>query len=134
MRVARWAAYFVDSTSRVVESAQASPGDRGAPGVRRAAELLGRPLPEVVDALGNGSRVTAQDTVAFTCWVAATHLDDYPAAVRACVEAGGDVDTTAAIVGGIVAAYTGVPPSVGCPPTGWPPGSRYPRRGVGAPG
>jgi ADP-ribosylglycohydrolase len=27
--------------------------------------------------------------------------------VRACIEAGGDVDTTSAIVGGIVAAYTG---------------------------
>ncbi|MEV2240859.1 ADP-ribosylglycohydrolase family protein [Micromonospora sp. NPDC049891] len=84
-------------------------------GVRRAAGLLGRPLPEVVDALGNGSRVTAQDTVAFTCWVAATHLGDYPAAIRACVEAGGDVDTTAAIAGGIVAAHTGVATDGGVP-------------------
>lgn len=33
---------------------------------------------------------------------------DYPAAVTACVEAGGDADTTAAIAGGIVAAHTGV--------------------------
>ncbi|WBB89664.1 ADP-ribosylglycohydrolase family protein [Verrucosispora sp. WMMC514] len=163
MRVAPLGAYFADSTSRVVEAAQASAevthahpegiagavavavaaaravrarldGDRPDPGrllagvaaavdpatevhrsVRRAAELLGRPLPEVVDALGNGSRVTAQDTVAFTCWVAATHLDDYPAAVRACVAAGGDVDTTAAIVGGIVAAYTGVATGRGVP-------------------
>ncbi|MDM4718405.1 ADP-ribosylglycohydrolase family protein [Micromonospora sp. WMMA1363] len=84
-------------------------------GVRRAAGLLGRPLPEVVDALGNGSRVTAQDTVAFTCWVAARHLEDYPAAIRACVEAGGDVDTTAAIVGAVVAAYTGVGTPGGVP-------------------
>ncbi|MEV6518234.1 ADP-ribosylglycohydrolase family protein [Micromonospora chalcea] len=77
-------------------------------GVRRAATLLGHPAAEVADALGNGSRVTAQDTVPFTLWVAATLLHDYPAAIRACVEAGGDVDTTAAIVGGTVAAYTGV--------------------------
>jgi ADP-ribosylglycohydrolase len=56
--------------------------------------------------LGNGEQVTAQDTVPFTLWVAAKHLDDYPAAIRACVEAGGDADTTSAIVGGIVAAYT----------------------------
>ena len=55
----------------------------------------------------------AQDTVPFTLWVAATHLADYPSAVLACVEAGGDVDTTAAIVGGIVASYTG---KAGIPP------------------
>ncbi|WBB69755.1 ADP-ribosylglycohydrolase family protein [Micromonospora sp. WMMD812] len=83
--------------------------------VRRAADLLGRPLPQVVAALGNGSRVTAPDTVAFTLWVAATRLDDYPAAIQACVEAGGDVDTTAAIVGGVVAAYGGVGTPGGVP-------------------
>jgi ADP-ribosylglycohydrolase len=57
--------------------------------------------------LGNGSRVTAQDTVPFAAWAAATFLDNYPAAITACVEAGGDVDTTGAIVGGIVAVHTG---------------------------
>lgn len=86
--------------------------------VRRAVGVLGRGLPEVVDELGNGSRVTAQDTVAFTLWVAATHLDDYPTAIRTCVEAGGDVDTTAAIVGAIVAAHTGVGTPRGVP-DGW---------------
>ncbi|OZV78792.1 hypothetical protein CA850_18875 [Micromonospora echinospora] len=84
------------------------PGGEVHRGVRRAADLRDRSLAEAVDALGNGSRVTAQDTVPFTLWVAARHLADYPAAIRACVEAGGDVDTTAAIVGGVVAAYTGV--------------------------
>jgi len=59
---------------------------------------------EAAYVLGNGSRVTAQDTVPFTLWVAAHHLDDYRAAITACVKAGGDVDTTAAIVGGIIAA------------------------------
>ncbi|MFE9693317.1 ADP-ribosylglycohydrolase family protein [Micromonospora sp. NPDC005806] len=87
-------------------------------GVRRAVALLGHPAGEVVAALGNGSRVTAQDTVPFTLWVAATHLDDYLAAIRVCVEAGGDVDTTAAIVGGVVAAYTGVGLPGGVP-EGW---------------
>ncbi|SCG61434.1 ADP-ribosylglycohydrolase [Micromonospora echinaurantiaca] len=91
------------------------PGSEVHRGVRRAVELLGRPLPAVVDALGNGSRVTAQDTVAFTLWVAAVHLDDYPAAIRACVEAGGDVDTTAAIAGAVVAAHTGVGTPGGVP-------------------
>ncbi|MEU7173385.1 ADP-ribosylglycohydrolase family protein [Micromonospora tulbaghiae] len=87
-------------------------------GVRRAAALLGHSAAAAADALGNGSRVTAQDTVPFTLWVAATLLHDYPAAIRACVEAGGDVDTTAAIVGGIVAAYTGVGAPGGVP-EGW---------------
>lgn len=84
-------------------------------GVRRAADLRDATLTEAVDALGNGSRVTAQDTVPFTLWVAARHLADYPAAIRACVEAGGDVDTTAAITGGVVAAYTGVGVAGGVP-------------------
>ena len=78
-----------------------------------AKRLLGRSVAEAAYELGNGSRVTAQDTVPFALWVAATHLDDYPAAVTACVEAGGDVDTTAAIVGGVVAAFTSLGTSVG---------------------
>ncbi|MEU0543156.1 ADP-ribosylglycohydrolase family protein [Nocardia sp. NPDC005978] len=81
---------------------------RVAAGIRRARTLLGRSLPEAAYELGNGAQVSAQDTVPFTLWVAATHLTDYPAAITACIEAGGDADTTAAIVGGIVAANTGV--------------------------
>ncbi|MFE2958190.1 ADP-ribosylglycohydrolase family protein [Nocardia tengchongensis] len=81
---------------------------RTADGVRRARGLLGRSVAEAAYELGNGAQVTAQDTVPFTLWAAATFLDDYPAAVTACVEAGGDADTTAAIVGGIVAARTGI--------------------------
>jgi ADP-ribosylglycohydrolase len=73
----------------------------------RALRLLGASVAEAAYELGNGSQVLAQDTVPFALWVAATRIDDYPAAIRACVEAGGDVDTTAAIAGGIVAAYTG---------------------------
>jgi ADP-ribosylglycohydrolase len=96
-------------------AAALDPGTEVHRGVHRAAGLLGRPLPQVVAALGNGSRVTAQDTVGFTLWVAATHLDDYPAAVETCVRAGGDVDTTAAIVGAVVAAHTGVGTPGGVP-------------------
>jgi ADP-ribosylglycohydrolase len=57
--------------------------------------------------LGRGERAMARDTVPFAVWVADRFLDDYPAALAACAEAGGDVDTTCAIAGGIVAAYTG---------------------------
>lgn len=80
-------------------------------GVERARRLLAGSAVSVEQAayeLGNGSRVTAQDTVPFTLWVAATHLADYPAAISACVAAGGDIDTTCAIVGGVVASYTGL--------------------------
>ncbi|MFD0000488.1 ADP-ribosylglycohydrolase family protein [Nocardia sp. NPDC127526] len=75
--------------------------------VRRARTLLGTSAEQAAYELGNGSRVTAQDTVPFTLWVAATHLHDYPTAITTCIAAGGDVDTTGAIVGGIVAAFTG---------------------------
>ncbi|MET8254862.1 ADP-ribosylglycohydrolase family protein [Micromonospora sp. NPDC005197] len=96
-------------------AAAVDPGTEVHRGVHRAVGLLGRPLSRVVAALGNGARVTAQDTVAFTLWVAATHLDDYPEAIRVCVRAGGDVDTTAAITGAVVAAYTGVGTPGGVP-------------------
>jgi ADP-ribosylglycohydrolase len=61
----------------------------------------------VVRALGNGSNISCQDTVPFCVWVAARHLDDYQAAIVNTVRGGGDIDTTAAIVGGIVALAVG---------------------------
>ncbi|MFO0801688.1 MAG: ADP-ribosylglycohydrolase family protein [Gemmataceae bacterium] len=57
--------------------------------------------------LGNGSRISCQDTVPFCVWIAAKHMDDYPAAVVQTIRAGGDIDTNAAIVGGIVSLATG---------------------------
>jgi len=65
------------------------------------------PASQVVEMLGNGSRVTAQDTAPFTLWMAATYLDDYEEAIWQTIGAGGDADTTAAMVGRIVALYTG---------------------------
>ncbi|WP_063772153.1 ADP-ribosylglycohydrolase family protein [Kitasatospora mediocidica] len=74
-----------------------------------ARALLDEPDPvAVARILGNGSRVSALDTVPFALWCAARWLDDYRGAVLAAIRAGGDVDTTAAIVGGVVAARTGV--------------------------
>ncbi len=54
--------------------------------------------------LGNGSRVICDDTVPLCVWAAARHLDDYEAALWTTLSALGDMDTTCAIVGGIVAA------------------------------
>jgi ADP-ribosylglycohydrolase len=74
-------------------------------GVQTARQLSGATvLGEAVDALGNGSRVSCADTVPLVLWIAAGHMDDYAAAVQTAVAAGGDTDTLAAMVGGIVAA------------------------------
>jgi ADP-ribosylglycohydrolase len=59
--------------------------------------------------LGNGSGVTAPDTVPFCLWVVAHHLrDSYEEALWATVSALGDRDTTCAIVGGVMVLRTGI--------------------------
>jgi ADP-ribosylglycohydrolase len=62
----------------------------------------------VVKQLGNGSRISCQDTVPFCVWAAARHLDDYTAAIITTIRAGGDIDTNCAIVGGMVALSVGI--------------------------
>ncbi|MER5864458.1 ADP-ribosylglycohydrolase family protein [Kitasatospora sp. NPDC002040] len=77
-------------------------------GIGEAIELLGEPDHRTAaQVLGNGSRTSAADTVPFALWAAARNPADFEAALWETVSAGGDVDTTAAIVGGIVAARTG---------------------------
>lgn len=61
-----------------------------------------------VAVLGNGVRVSAHDTVPFALWCAAKHLSNYEEAMWLTVSGLGDRDTTCAIVGGVVAAYTGI--------------------------
>ena len=68
---------------------------------------------KVVRQLGNGSRISCQDTVPFCLWIAARYLDDYQSAIVQTIRAGGDIDTNAAIVGGVVALAVqadGIPP------------------------
>lgn len=74
----------------------------------RARDVQTQTVQHVADMLGNGSAVSAQDTVPFVLWSAASHLDDYEMAFWQTASAGGDVDTTCAMVGGIVSCYTGV--------------------------
>jgi len=76
----------------------------------RVAEMLpgGTATSEAVEILGNGSQVICQDTVPFTVWNAAHHLGSFTDALWATASGGGDVDTTCAIVGGIVSCYTGL--------------------------
>lgn len=52
--------------------------------------------------LGNGSQITAMDTVPFALFSAAQHLDNFEAALWHTAEALGDVDTNCAIVAGIM--------------------------------
>jgi ADP-ribosylglycohydrolase len=65
------------------------------------------PVLEAVRSLGNGSLVTAPDTVPFCLWIAANHPHDFRTAIGKTISADGDCDTNAAIVGGIVALSAG---------------------------
>jgi ADP-ribosylglycohydrolase len=58
--------------------------------------------------LGNGSQISAPDTVPFAIWCAIEHLTNFEDALWATTSVGGDMDTNCAIVGGIIACYTGV--------------------------
>jgi ADP-ribosylglycohydrolase len=77
-------------------------------GLERALSLgFDVPVEEAAAALGNGSRITAPDTVPFALWCAARHIDDYAEALWAAVSVGGDNDTNCAIVGGVVVLANG---------------------------
>lgn len=56
--------------------------------------------------LGDGTKMLAQDTVPFSIWCAAHHLDNYEEALWKAVSILGDRDTICAIVGGIVMMST----------------------------
>ncbi len=60
-----------------------------------------------VSALGNGTGVSAQDTVPFCLWCAGEKLNHYEEALWLTVAGLGDRDTTCAIVGGIVSLFAG---------------------------
>ena len=67
----------------------------------------GTELGRVARELGNGSLVTAPETVPFVIWSALRSLDDFADAMVTTVEAGGDCDTNAAMVGSILVARLG---------------------------
>lgn len=61
-----------------------------------------------VSALGNGSLVSAQDTVPFCLWCTARHIDNFEEALWTTLSGLGDRDTTCAIVGGILSPAKGI--------------------------
>ncbi|MEU6576373.1 ADP-ribosylglycohydrolase family protein [Streptomyces sp. NPDC046805] len=85
-------------------------------GLRRAKGMLDyEDAGTVAAVLGCGRRTTAHDTVPFALWSAARALGDrYEAAFWTTAQVGGDVDTTCAIVGGVLAAC-----KAGAPPAEW---------------
>ncbi|MFG2196919.1 ADP-ribosylglycohydrolase family protein [Streptomyces sp. NPDC048639] len=84
-------------------------------GLRRARDMLDYGDAGTVAAvLGSGRRTSAHDTVPFTLWAAARHLGDFDGAFWTTVQVGGDMDTTCAIVGGILASA-----EAGAPPADW---------------
>ncbi|MFH8439667.1 ADP-ribosylglycohydrolase family protein [Streptomyces sp. NPDC018026] len=84
-------------------------------GLRRARDMLDYGDAATVAAvLGCGRRTTAHDTVPFALWSAARALRDYETAFWTTAQVGGDVDTTCAIVGGVIASG-----KAGAPPAEW---------------
>jgi ADP-ribosylglycohydrolase len=78
-------------------------------GIAKAMDLpQGTAVERAVNVLGNGTRISAQDTVPFCLWAAAHHLGNYEDALWTTVSGLGDRDTTCAIVGGIVVMSAGM--------------------------
>ncbi|MCA9576071.1 MAG: ADP-ribosylglycohydrolase family protein [Polyangiales bacterium] len=77
-------------------------------GIEEARQTLGeRSVTLAAQRLGNGSGVTAADTVPLCTWLVCQHPDDFLEAMWATVSALGDRDTTCAIVGGVLACRVG---------------------------
>ncbi len=77
-------------------------------GIKQAAVLPANTrVEDTVRTLGNGTGILASDTVPFCLWCAFHHLHSYTDGMWTCVAAGGDRDTTAAIVGGIISLSAG---------------------------
>ncbi|MEU3401614.1 ADP-ribosylglycohydrolase family protein [Streptomyces filamentosus] len=77
-------------------------------GLRIAARLPGRTsVRHAAEVLGSGYRMSGPDTVPYALWCAAGHLDDLEDGLWATVTGRGDIDTTCAIAGGVIAARTG---------------------------
>lgn len=94
---------FIDEVLR------GTPAGRVRAGLERARALARHDDVELAAyQLGNGSQVTAHDTVPFVIWSAARRPDDFEEAIWRTIEGGGDVDTTCAMVGGIVASRVGL--------------------------
>ena len=93
-----------DSRSFLEQIASCIPSSEVLNGIERALRLEeAATVHEAAAVLGNGSKVSAPDTVPFVLWCASRFRGDYEEALWQTVSVLGDRDTTCAMVGGIVA-------------------------------
>lgn len=85
-----------------------TPASEVANGIALAQELRSSSHADAIAALGNGSRILCLDTVPYVLWCAAKSLGSYPDAIWLTASGLGDIDTTCAMVGAIVAARLGL--------------------------
>lgn len=85
------------------------PAGRTREGIAEAGRIGPEDHPRAASVLGTGNRLAAFDTVPFCLWVAAHHGFDFELAMWTTVAGQGDMDTTCAIVGGIVALAAELP-------------------------
>lgn len=105
----RDSAQLPDPAEFLEQVRQLTPESEVRRGVEKAIELPPHTsIERAAVVLGNGSAITAQDTVPFALWVATRHLKSYEDALWATVAGLGDRDTTCAIVGGIVVLSAGL--------------------------
>ena len=92
------------------EVAALLPESKTRAGIEEAVRIPPSQVQQAASKLGTGMRVAAFDTVPFCLWVAAHHADEYENALWVTVSGSGDMDTTCAIVGGIIGAARPAPP------------------------
>lgn len=78
-------------------------------GVERARHVEAGAWKTAYEALGTGNRISAQDTAPFCVWVVAHHRGDFAEALWQTATGLGDIDTTCAIVGGMLANIAEIP-------------------------
>ena len=102
--------FHSENRKEILEAAIAyTPKSDTRTGIQKALSLsFTHSIESAVEILGNGSNVTAPDTVPFCLWCAARYINDFEEALWETVSGLGDRDTTCAIVGGIVALSTGI--------------------------
>jgi ADP-ribosylglycohydrolase len=98
----------VDGHELLAEVERRTPASKTRDGIAVARTVpFATSVEDGVAKLGNGSYITAMDTVPFALWSAARSLDDFPRAILDTIRGLGDIDTTCAIVGGVVAGRVG---------------------------
>lgn len=118
--------YFGEGAEFLLDIAKLLPESDTKSKIRLAATIKKSSTIEfVVSVLGNGSTVTAQDTVPFCLWCAAYFYQSLEEALWKAVSALGDRDTICAIVGGMVAGYDNSVPSSWMNYIEWPETSEF---------